>query len=53
MFTRLRGWFEAWKKNLFDAYDPPKPTIYKLGQKKFVKVKRIRTVSNSKGPYLK
>jgi len=53
MFTRLRGWFEAWKKNLFDAYDPPKPTIYKLGQKKFVKVKRIRTGSNSKGPYLK
>jgi len=53
MFTRLRGWFETWKKNLFDAYDPPKPTIYKLGQKKFVKVKRIRTVSNSKGPYLK
>ncbi len=53
MFTRLRGWFEAWKKNLFDAYDPPKPTIYKLGQKKFVKVKRLRTGSNSKGPYLK
>ena len=53
MFTRLRGWFEAWKKNLFDAYDPPKPTVYKLGKKKFVKVKRIRTGSNSKGPYLK
>ena len=53
MFTRLRRWFEAWKKNLFDAYDPPKPTVYKLGNKKFVKVKRIRTGSNSKGPYLK
>ena len=53
MFTRFRGWFEAWKKNLFDAYDPPKPTVYKIGKKKYVKVKRIRTQSKAKGPYLK
>ena len=53
MFARLRGWFEAWKKNLFDAYDPPKPTVYKLGQKKYVKVKRLRTSSKAKGPYIK
>ena len=46
MFARLRGWFEAWKKKLFDAYDPPKPTVYKLGKKKFVKVKRIRDCSD-------
>ena len=53
MFARLRGWFEAYKKTLFESYEPPKPTIYKLGNKKYVKVKRIRTGSNSKGPYLK
>ena len=53
MFARLRGWFEAYKKTLFESYEPPKPTIYKLGKKKYVKVKRIRTGSNSKGPYLK
>ncbi len=53
MFARLRRWFEAWKKNLFDAYEQPKPTIYKIGKKKFVKVKRLRTTSKAKGPYLK
>ena len=53
MFTRLRGWFDAWKKNLFEAYDPPKPTVYKLGNKKYVKMKRLRTTSKAKGPYLK
>ena len=53
MFTRLRGWFETWKKNLFDAYDPPKPTVYKLGKNKYVKVKRLRTDSKAKGPYIK
>ena len=53
MFKYIRGWIEKYAKHLVDAYDPPKPTIYKLGNKKYVKVKRIRTTSKSKGPYLK
>jgi len=53
MFARLRGWFEAYKKKLFESYEPSRPTIYKLGKKKFVKVKRLRTTSKAKGPYLK
>ena len=53
MFARIRGWFEAYKKFIFESYEPPKPTIYKIGEKKFVKVKRIRTEPKSKGPYLK
>ena len=53
MFARLRGWFEAYKKFIFESYEPPKPTVYKLGKRKFVKVKHIRTTSKSKGPYLK
>lgn len=42
----------AWKKSLFDSYEP-KPTVYKLGNKKYIKVKRISTNSRSKGPYIK
>ena len=42
MFARLRGWFETYKKSLFESYEPPRPTVYKLGKKKFVKVKRLR-----------
>ena len=38
MFARLRGWFEAWKKNLFDAYDPPKPTNYVLGKQLLITI---------------
>ena len=53
MFGNIRRLFEAWKTNLFESYEPPKPTVYKIGDKKYVKVKRIRTKSNSKGPYLK
>ena len=53
MFARLRGWFETWKQNLFESYEPPKPNVYKIGNKKYVKVKRIMTKSRSKGPFLK
>ena len=35
------------KKNLFNAYDPPKPTVYKLGNKKFIKIKRLHTKHRS------
>jgi hypothetical protein len=53
MFRHIRGWIDAYIKKLVDAYDPPKPTVYKLGKKKFVKVKRIRIDPKSKGPYIK
>ena len=52
MFRQLRRLWEAWKKSLFDSYEQ-KPTVYKIGKKKYVKVKRLRTKSTSKGPYLK
>jgi hypothetical protein len=52
MFKRLRRLWEAWKKSLFDSYEP-KPTVYKIKGKRYVKVKRFRTSSKSKGPYLK
>ncbi len=53
MFRHIRRWIENYTKRLVDAYEPPKPTVYKLGNKKYIKVKRIRTTSKSKGPYLK
>ena len=54
MFTRIRRLLEAYKKYLFESYEQPKPTVYKLGTKKYIKVKRIRTTSaKSRGPYLK
>jgi len=53
MFRHIRGWIDAYIKHLVDAYDPPKPTVYKLGNKKYVKVKRLRTTSKAKGPYIK
>jgi hypothetical protein len=52
MFKRLRRLWELWKKSLFDSYEP-KPTVYKIGNKRYVKVKRFRTKSQNKGPYLK
>jgi hypothetical protein len=52
MFKRLRRLWEAWKQSLFDSYEP-KPTVYKIGKKRYVKLKRLSTGSKSKGPYLK
>jgi hypothetical protein len=53
MFRLIRRWFERYKKFTINAYDLPKPTVYKLGKKKYVKVKRLRTTSKAKGPYIK
>jgi len=53
MFRHIRRWFETYKKLLFDSYEPPKPVVYKIGDKKYVRVKRLRTTSKDKGPYLK
>ena len=52
MFRQLRRLWELWKKSLFDSYEP-KPTVYKVGKKRYVKVKRFSTERKSKGPYLK
>jgi len=52
MFRHIRRWFETYKQSLFDSYEPPKPTVYKLGNKRYIKVKRLNTKGN-KGPYLK
>jgi len=47
-----------WIKHIVKSYErmftvevPQRPVVYKLGDKKFVKVKRLRT--KAKGPYLK
>jgi hypothetical protein len=53
MFRHIRRWFENYKKSLYDSYEPPKPVVYKLGNKKYVRVKRLRTSSKAKGPYIK
>jgi|TARA_B100000579_G_scaffold173713_1_gene141599 hypothetical protein len=52
MFRHIRRWFEAWKKSLFDSYEP-KPTIYKIGNKKYIRKKIINRPKGQKGPYLK
>ena len=52
MFRHIRRWFETYKKSLFDSYEPPKPTVYRIGDKRYIKVKRIST-GPKKVPYLK
>ena len=52
MFRKLRRLFEWWKKSLYDSYEP-KPTVYRIGNKKYIKVKRLTVKSKNKGPYLK
>ncbi len=53
MFRRIRRWFERYKKFTFDSYEPPKPTVYKLGNKRYIKKKVLNRPSGQKGPYLK
>jgi hypothetical protein len=53
MFRHIRRWFEAYKQSLFDSYEPPKPTVYVLGKRKFIKKKVLNRPKGQKGPYLK
>jgi len=52
MFRHIRRWFEVYKKSLVDSYEP-KPSIYTLGKKKFIKKKVLNRPKGQKGPYLK
>ena len=52
MFKPIRRFWEAWKKSLFDSYEP-KPTVYKIGNKKYVRKKILNRPKGQKGPYLK
>jgi hypothetical protein len=52
MLRKLRRLWRAYKKSLYDSYTP-KPTIYKIGSKKYIKVKRLNRPKGQKGPYLK
>ena len=52
MFRQLRRLWESWKKSLYDSYEP-KPTVYRIGKKKYIKKKIIGRPKGQKGPYLK
>jgi hypothetical protein len=53
MFRHIRRWFGKYKKHILDSYEPPKPTVYVLGKKKFIKKKLLQRPKGQKGPYLK
>ena len=53
MFKHIRRWLDAYKKFLLESYELPKPTVYKMGTKRYIKVKKLRTGNKPKGPYLK
>ncbi len=52
MFRRIRRWLERYKKFTIDSYKPPKPTVYQIGNKRYIKVKRLNA-GIKKGPYQK
>ena len=52
MFRQLRRLWELWKKSLFDSYEP-KPTVYTIGNRKYIKKKILNRPKGQKGPYLK
>ncbi len=53
MFRHIRRLFESYKKFLFESYEPKKPTVYRIGNRRYIKVKRLTTRTKSKGPYIK
>ena len=52
MFRFIRRLWRAYKKSLYDSYTP-KPTVYKIGSKKYIKVKRLNRPKGQRGPYEK
>ena len=52
MFRFIRRLWKAYKKSLYDSYTP-KPTVYKIGSKKYIKVKRLNRPKGQRGPYEK
>jgi hypothetical protein len=48
MFKHIRRWLGEYKKFLLNSYEPHKPTVYKLGNKRYIKVKRLRVRPKSK-----
>ena len=48
MFRHIRRWFARYKKCLYDSYEPPKPTVYKLGKKRYIKIKRLNVPKSKK-----
>ena len=52
MFRQLRQLWKSWKKSLFDSYEP-KPTVYQIGNRRYVKKKILNRPIGQKGPYLK
>jgi hypothetical protein len=53
MFKHIRRWLDAYKKFLLESYELPKPTVYKMGTKRYIKVKKLRTTSKTKGVHNK
>jgi hypothetical protein len=53
MFKHIRRWLDAYKKFLLESYELPKPTVYKMGTKRYIKVKKLRTGPQSKGVHNK
>ena len=39
MFKHIRRWLDAYKKFLLESYELPKPTVYKIGTKRYIKKK--------------
>ncbi len=52
MFRKIRRVLETWHKSLYDSHQP-KPTVYKIGNKKYIKKKILNRPKGQKGPYLK
>ncbi len=48
MFKHIRRWLGEYKNFLLASNEPSKPTIYKLGNKRYIKVKRLRVRPKSK-----
>ncbi len=53
MFRHIRRLFESYKKFLFESKSLKKPTVYRIGNRRYIRVKRLTTKSKSKGPYIK